>query len=157
MLYACFCIPCNSCFTSPTINVLVAYWPDLSSHASINFLPCSDFLKCWISPLCLWSSDFQHSLQNITQLTWEIFSIRLTMFDEVLHTTLVKYNIHFKWLKTVFDESKSFFGTCLAIFWLSFLNILHLQQVGGADNDLVCQWVLFYPENNLVGHYRVIL
>jgi hypothetical protein len=100
LLYACFCIPCNnSCFTTTTINVLVAYWPDLSSHASIYFLPCSDFLKCWISPLCLWSSDFQHSLLNITQLTWEIFSIRLTMFDEVLHTTLVKYNIHFKWLK----------------------------------------------------------
>jgi hypothetical protein len=58
--------------------------------------------------------------------------------------------------KTVFDESKSFFGPCLAIFWLSFLNILHLQQVGGAKNDLVCQWVLFYPENNLVGHYMVI-
>jgi hypothetical protein len=77
------------------------------------------------------------------------------MFDEILLTKLVKCNIHFKWLKTVFDELKSFHGTCLAIAWLGFLNILHLQQVGGAKNDLVCQWVLFYPENNLVGHYRV--
>jgi hypothetical protein len=33
--------------------------------------------------------------------------------------------------RAVFIGSKSFFGTCMAIVWLGFLNILHLQQIGG--------------------------